>query len=403
MVELYAENVDSYQTTIPKIDSTYRPIKIVKGFKKNVIRIKLWAHLISLIYKRTDNFKAFKSVLKFLISFRNISRGKARFRKIIQIGDRYSWSIFVPPYPSKKFDKLINGEIDYILKEKKNFHPLHFIFLSITKQCPLNCEHCFEWDIMHQPETLSIDDLKNIVDQFQKRNISSIFLTGGEPLSRYQDLLEIISYSNAKSNVWLLSSGYMLDRKKALELRRAGLYGVMISVDHYDETMHNAFRGNDKAYANALEAIKSSREEGLVTAMSVCITSSFCTTENLERYMDFAREQQVTFVQFFEPRKKGRYKDKDVLLDQDEINIIETFFHEFNDSKKNTDYPTILYQGYHQRKIGCMGAGNRYLYVDSDGMIQSCPFCNHGMGNALELTDEYSIRGQCRSFTNALN
>lgn len=195
----------------------------------------------------------------------------------------------------------------------------------------------------------------------------------------------------------------MLDRKKAIELRQAGLYGVMISVDHYDEGMHNVFRGNDKAFTNALEALKCSREEGLITAMSICITSSFCSKENLDKYMDFAREQQVTFVQFFEPRQKGRYKDKAVLLSQDEINVIDTFFHEFNDSKKNSDYPIILYQGYHQRKIGCMGAGNRYLYVDSDGMIQSCPFCNHGMGNALELSDEYSVRGQCKSYSNALN
>ena len=403
MIEVLKANVDSFQATIPNLTVSSRPIKIVKGFDKNVIRIRLWTHLISLIYKRTKNFKSFISVLKFLISFRNISRGKARFRKIIQIGDRYSWSIFVPPFPSDKFDKLINVEIDYIVKQKKNFHPLHFIFLSITKQCPLNCEHCFEWDIMHREEHLNLQNLKSIVDQFQKRSITSLFLTGGEPLSRYQDLLSIIAYASPKSNVWVLSSGYMLDRKKAIELKQAGLYGVMISVDHYDEVKHNAFRGNDKAFSNALEGLAFSREKGLITAMSICITSSFCSKKNLERYMDFARDQHVSFVQFFEPRQKGRYKDKAVLLNKDEIAIVDSFFHEFNDSKKNTDYPTILYQGYHQRKIGCMGAGNRYLYVDSDGMIQSCPFCNHGMGNALELADEYSIRGQCKTYSNALN
>ena len=45
--------------------------------------------------------------------------------------------------------------------------------------------------------------------------------------------------------------------------------------------------------------------------------------------------------------------------------------------------PIVSFPGYHQRRIGCFGAGDRYLYMDSNGDLHACPFCQYKVGNAL--------------------
>jgi len=41
--------------------------------------------------------------------------------------------------------------------------------------------------------------------------------------------------------------------------------------------------------------------------------------------------------------------------------------------------------------MGCFGAGNRYLYIDSTGEIHACPFCQNSAGNAVNVKIEDAV------------
>ena len=305
--------------------------------------------------------------------------------------------MYCPPFPSADLDRLLSKEIDYALSNGTGINPLHFIFLSITKKCPLNCEHCFEWDIMHKPEKLSLEDLRGIIDDFLQQGISSVFFTGGEPLSRYQDLLRLVEFASPRCKTWTFSSGYTMDDTKAHALKKAGLTGAIISIDHYLEAEHNAFRRNPQSFQRAVRAMKNVKEAGLVPALSLCVRKDFVSTENLANYIQFAKDIGASFVQFMEPAAEGRYKEQDVLLNDNQLGILREFFQSFNEDKSKVSYPTIIYQGYHQRKVGCHGGGKRFLYVDSNGDIQACPFCPNKMGSALKKPLQYN-GGSCKQF-----
>jgi len=53
-------------------------------------------------------------------------------------------------------------------------------------------------------------------------------------------------------------------------------------------------------------------------------------------------------------------------------------------SDKYKGYPVLTYPGYYQRRSGCLGAGNRYFYIDSRGDIHACPFCQRKAANAVK-------------------
>ena len=115
---------------------------------------------------------------------------------------------------------------------------------------------------------------------------------------------------------------------------------------------------------------------------------NFKKGENLEKYILLAKNIGAHFIRILEARQVGRFSDKSVHLGKDRIDMISDFVIRMNNDPQFNDYPIVVFYGYHQRKLGCMGAGNRYLYIDANGDFHACPFCRGRRGNAL--TDSFN-------------
>ena len=102
--------------------------------------------------------------------------------------------------------------------------------------------------------------------------------------------------------------------------------------------------------------------------------------------MQFAKNLGVHFVQLLEPKNIGHYADKEVLLEEKHIQLLESFFKIINNDAAYADYPFVMYHGYHQRRVGCY-AGSRSIYIDSAGDVNACPFCHtksYNVGDILK-------------------
>ncbi len=173
----------------------------------------------------------------------------------------------------------------------------------------------------------------------------------------------------------------------------AGLTGASISLDHWDEHLHNRFRNNEQSYSRVRLAVNSCHEAGILVTLSVCATREFTTPENLRQYYDLAKAWGAAFIKILEPRQTGRFQDKEVTLGQEQIELLMNFYLQSYTHKQYNHHPLVLYPGFDHRRAGCLGAGNRYLYIDSKGEIHACPFCHGSVGNALHMSlDEATQR-----------
>ena len=117
---------------------------------------------------------------------------------------------------------------------------------------------------------------------------------------------------------------------------------------------------------------------------SLCATKEFISKENLLLYAELARRCGVAFIQILEPKAVGHYAGQDVLLGDHHKKILEQFFEMMNYNTCYSSYPVITYHGYYSRRIGCSGSGKDYLYVDTDGDVHNCPFCQRKLFSALD-------------------
>ena len=358
--------------------------------RKTLIRFLVRLHLAKLIFRNYKNPLRSISILRKLAEHRRQFSGE-NIKKIVHVDGKYYWDLYVPGYKSKSITNFFEGEANRILRMDKKTDRFNNILVAITKRCPLKCEHCFEWDSLNRKDTLTLSEIKNIVLKFQEKGTGQIQLTGGEPLLMVDEILQILEFSKPGTEFWIFTSGYNLTPENAKKLKQAGLTGVVISLDHFNPEIHNRFRGSHKSFEWVQSAVKNSIEANLVTALSICLTKAFVTESNLMAYAELAKKMGVSFIQVLEPKAVGHYKGKDVSLDTVHEKILEDFYLKMSYNKKYKKYPILCYHGYYQRKVGCFGAGNRSLYVDTDGDLHACPFCRAKMGNALSDDLDNSI------------
>jgi MoaA/NifB/PqqE/SkfB family radical SAM enzyme len=357
----------------------------------------LWQEARLVYPSLSDAWDAFRGVLQS--AWRN--RRYRYIAKGLRWQDRIYTLVGLPGYPSPAWYKLVRNELHRVKAIPGHPGHLSVVIFAFTKKCPLRCEHCVESDVLNKHETLSLEDMKAIVRKFQDYGVVQIELSGGEPLNRFSDMLELLRGSDTeKTDFWVLSSGYHFTEDKARQLREAGLVGVSISLDHWERAAHDRFRGVEGSYDWALKAVQHARDAGLLVSLSLVPTRDFCTPDHLMGYADLAKHSGAHFIHILEPKAAGRYAGLDVELKESHLTVLDNFVQMLQSDPAYRDYPPVEYHAAYQRKVGCGGAGRRYLYVDTDGDVHVCPFCRHKWGSALRedvssLIDRLSHAGGC--------
>ena len=365
--------------------------EFISGYRAEFVRFRVLLRIAltaASFYK--NPIKGLKS-LAVIKAKRQSFLGLQRIRKYIRSGGRYFFSDNIPGWPSPAFNAFIRSEVIRAEKQPGIRIPLSTVFFSITSKCPLRCPHCYEWENLSQSEVLSADDLKVILKKIKDYGTCHYQLCGGEPLQRPVELLMLIKLACSEADVWINTSGFGLTKETAQSLKKAGLTGAEISLDHWDEEEHNRFRNHPKAFFWVREAVKNCNKVGILTSLSLCATGRFVSKDNLDRYITQAISWGISVIRFLEPRDTGRYNGKDTYLLPEQTALLEKYYRDASSADKPREYPVITYPAYHSKNTGCTGGGNRYIYIDPRGDIHSCPFCRKPAGNAVSGTIEDAV------------
>ena len=375
---------------------------MIYGMHKSFIKLCMWMNVLLLNFLYYKNpFKALRTLNK-LRKTRSDYRGNYSVIKYAKTNGKYYFTFNAPGFPSKAFNNYVLNNIKKADTQKNEIN-LDTLIFGITKKCGYQCEHCFEWDALNKPETLSRENILSVISSFQKLGITQVQLSGGEPLNRFDDILYVLQNIKKGTEVWLYTSGYNFSGERAAILKREGLTGITVSLDHWVPELHNKFRGRHNAFEWAEKAAANARENNLVVCLSLCATKDFITQNNLTQYAMLAKEWGASFIQLLEPKAVGHYAGKDVFIPDEQIKLLEDFFTEYNYNKSYNNYPLIIYHGFYSRRVACGGGGKHYVYVDTDGDVHNCPFCQRKIFSALHDDIKESLRSMTSYGCNVFN
>ena len=345
----------------------------LRGFALRRTRALLWARVLQLLCSQARGPRELWRAWG-LIRERSRNRGLPS-RRYAVARDRAFFALYAPGFPSRAFDRFALSQIARA-RGRGPAPSVQTAIFAITTRCGLSCEHCFEWSDLGSREALSAEALHDIGAKIIAAGTSQLFLSGGEPLLRFDDLHSLVRRFSRDADIWVLTAGSALTDTRARSLAEAGLTGISLSLDHWDSAQHDAFRGKAGTFEAARTAARATREAGLLLTLSLCPTRRFVTESNLHAYRELAHEWGASFIQLLEPRAVGRYAGQDVDLDDSQRGLLEQW-HD-RDNFLETTGPSIAYVAYTERQTSCPAVGQRMVYVDTRGTLHACPFCKEG-------------------------
>ena len=270
---------------------------------------------------------------------------------------------------------------------------IDYLRISLTESCNLRCIYCMPEGVAPKVcgETLTKENIFDIVEVAVELNIKKIRLTGGEPLLR-QDIVEIVQGIKDRGieKIYITTNGILLS-EKIEKLKKAGLKGVNISLDTLDREQFNYItRGGD------LERVLQGIEKALNLNLEVKINSVIMKDINenaIEELAKLTLNSQLD-VRFIELMPIGQGKKFTGISNNDIYNRLEKTFEFDRDYKEIKGVSTYYKLKDSKGNIGFISPINscfcetcNKIRLTSDGVIKRC-LNSKGNTNIKESLDK---------------
>jgi pyrroloquinoline quinone biosynthesis protein E len=144
------------------------------------------------------------------------------------------------------------------------------LLAELTYRCPLHCPYCSNPVEYPGGRELSTAEWRRVLEEASRLGVLQAGFSGGEPLQR-TDLPELIAAARAAGLYTnLITSAVGLTRKRAEELRDAGLDNIQISFQSDQEASANGIAGT-AAHQTKLNAAEMVRELGFPLTVNVVL------------------------------------------------------------------------------------------------------------------------------------
>jgi MoaA/NifB/PqqE/SkfB family radical SAM enzyme len=278
-------------------------------------------------------------------------------------------STWLPPIPSKVFNRLLLAEVQTALGR----YVPETVSFEITRKCKCQCAHCV---ISGGEGELDTSTVKKVIDEALDMGAFIITFTEGDPMLR-EDIFELIEYvDKERAIVNMYTPGTEMTPKAAKKLKEAGLYNLLISIYSTDPKKHDEVRRLDGAFEKATSAIKMGLEAGLLVTM--CTHVSPKNIDNIPEMYEMASSLGVHEFSLWESIPK---KPEDLIISDLQRKYILDFYQRINSTKGG---PRIFANTYFEgRMLGCM-AGQRWIHLCVEGSVKPCPYIPFSYGNVRE-------------------
>ncbi|MDR7303982.1 mycofactocin radical SAM maturase [Haloactinomyces albus] len=247
-----------------------------------------------------------------------------------------------------------------------------------TYACNLSCAHCLSSSGRRDPDELSTEEIKTVLDELERMQVFYVNIGGGEPTVR-DDFWELVDYAVAHHvGIKFSTNGFRITPERARRLAATDYVDVQISLDGATPEINDAVRGPG-SYDTAMRAMENLAAAGMRGfKISVVMTS-----QNVDQLDEFQRIADSFDAQLRITRLRPSGRGADVwdelhpsaeqqlqiyhwLLEHgDNVLTGDSFFH--LNALGSTPLPGL----------NLCGAGRVVCLIDPVGDVYACPFAIH--------------------------
>jgi MoaA/NifB/PqqE/SkfB family radical SAM enzyme len=367
-----------------------KKIKFYTGWKLGIFKLRFVISLVKYLVRR-------RKYPLFSIKSLHLYRKKKLLElpKIPKFGKHYYNAILrIPRWPSTAYDRMVaGGGLNLSIPGTPMKQHIDSVILAVTGKCKYSCQNCYEYNRLAENDRIPIERWREVIKELQKLGVSVIVLSGGEPMLRFEGLIEILAaVDTTHSDFHVHTSGYGVTQERAIALKKCGVRAAAVALDDYNPGRHDRLKGYAGAHKKAIRAIKYFHEAGIFPYINLCLRKDLIGSGSLWKYFDYVKDLDpgVGVISLLEPKPCGRYipgnGNGEDLLSEDDRNIVIDFFKKANRDKMYKDYPYVAYMQYFEKpeRFGCLMGGLSHFYINSSGHVQPCVFLPVSFGSIME-------------------
>lgn len=272
-----------------------------------------------------------------------------------------------------------------IINEKRVEHGCNvpwLILMDPTSACNMRCKGCWAAEYGHN-QSLTFEELDDIVKQGKELGIFFYMYTGGEPLMRKDDLIRLCE-KHRECYFVAFTNGTLIDEEFADEMARVGNFSVTLSVEGFEE--ENDGRRGKGCFDKVMHAMDILRERGLIFGTSICYTSKNIETVLSDEFLDMIIDKGAMYSWYFNYMPVGNDAVPELIPTVKQREYIYHRIREVRAFEGGKPIMLLDFQNDGEYVGGCIAGGRNYLHINSAGDVEPCVFIHYSNSNIREDT-----------------
>ncbi len=273
------------------------------------------------------------------------------------------------------------GGADKLNKNRKkyNCNIPWAILMDPTSACNLKCIGCWAADYK-KTDSLDYDTLSSICKQGKELGTYFYIFSGGEPMTRKNDLLKLAREHN--DCIFLaFTNGTLFTEEFVKEVLEVGNLTFAISIEGYEK--ETDMRRGVGTYKKVIKGMELLKKYNILFGFSTMYHSKNEDIISSESYFDFLIDKGAYFGWFFTYIPIGKDAVTDLLATPEQR---EHMYYKIREYRTTKPLFTLDFWNDGEYAGGCIAGGRRYLHINSNGDVEPCAFIHYSNVNIKDVT-----------------
>ena len=251
------------------------------------------------------------------------------------------------------------------------------ILMDPTSACNLHCTGCWAAEYGNKLN-LSYEELSNVVKQGKEIGVYFYMFTGGEPLVRKKDIIQLCE-EHHECQFLAFTNGTLVDEAFCQEMKRVGNLALAISLEGSPEV--NDLRRGAGVYGKVMHAMELLKENGLIFGTSICYTSKNCESVTSKEFVKLMVDKGCRYAMYFHYMPVGNEAALELLPTPEQRMYIKDRIREIRKLENGEGLFTMDFQNDGEFVGGCIAGGRNYFHINANGDAEPCVFIHYSGAN----------------------
>lgn len=251
------------------------------------------------------------------------------------------------------------------------------ILMDPTSACNLHCTGCWAAEYGNKLN-LSYEELSNVVKQGKEIGVYFYMFTGGEPLVRKKDIIQLCE-EHHECQFFAFTNGTLVDEAFCQEMKRVGNLALAISLEGSPEV--NDLRRGAGVYGKVMHSMELLKENGLIFGTSICYTSKNCESVTSKEFVKLMVDKGCRYAMYFHYMPVGNEASLELLPTPEQRMYIKDRIREIRKLENGEGLFTMDFQNDGEFVGGCIAGGRNYFHINANGDAEPCVFIHYSGAN----------------------